>query len=95
MDSDTPLKRIEDLTYDQIQRLAAHWITSVEQLVGIASTPDGIAALSQTLAVNEVDTRALVERARDLLSPEDRAHLSSPADTSRYGLGATPPPKES
>ena len=94
MATETPLNRLDDLTYDQIQRLAAHWITSIEQLVGIASTPDGIAALAQTLSVNEADARAVVEHALALLSPDERARLSTPADTSRYGLGASPPPRD-
>jgi len=93
MSTEIPLKKIEGITYDQIQRLAGHWITSVQQLVGIASTSNGVMSLAPMLGMSEGETRELIEHARELLDPEERLHLSNPADTSRYGLGATPPPK--
>jgi predicted flap endonuclease-1-like 5' DNA nuclease len=93
MSDEIPLKRIEGITHDQIHRLSGHWITSVQQLVGVATTTNGIGALSQILALDERGTREMIEQARGLLDPEERVHLSTPADTSRYGLGAAPPPK--
>ena len=94
MAQDIPLKRIDGITHDQIHRLAGHWITSVQQLVGIASTSNGISSLSQILALDERGTREMIEQARGLLDPDERIHLSAPADTSRYGLGAAQPPRK-
>jgi hypothetical protein len=88
-----PLKRIPGITHDQIHRLSGHWITSVQQLVGIASTTNGVGSLAQILALDEHAAREMIEQARGLLDPDERIHLSSPADTSRYGLGAAQPPK--
>ena len=88
---DIPLGRIPGIDHDQVRRLAAHWITSVEQLVGLASTEGGLDSIARVLGVSPAEASALVNEARALLPPDVADELSRPADTSRFGLGAHRP----
>lgn len=74
-----------------IERLEARWITSVEQLIAIAATPDGITSLADEAKVPTATMRQLVDRAAAVLPAGVRDALSEPVDISQFSLGALPP----
>ena len=92
---ETPLSRVPGLSEATRRRLHDHWITSAEQIVGLASTADGPRTLARALDVDERPARQLIEQCRAALSPEVAASLARPADVSHFGLGATRPRDDS
>ncbi len=92
--ADTPLKDVPGWTTQHIERLAASWITTAEQVVALGGTPGGIRSLAEQLGVPEDEARRLLEAARAKLSPDVRAEMEQAVDTSEYGLGARPPDKD-
>lgn len=91
MSPETPLERIEDLPDAARQKLKARWITSVEQLVAQAATPQGKAHLAALLDADAAAVKGLLARAKALLRPDLVAQLEqeTPQD---HGLGALRPP---
>jgi hypothetical protein len=87
----TPLAGIPGWTPELIDKLAAAWITTAEQVVGTAATAGGVPGLARQLGVQEPEMRRLVARARAALPPSVAAQLDQPVDASQYGLGALPP----
>jgi len=59
----TPLTGIPGWTQEFIDTLNESWITSAEQLVELAATPQGLAALRQHLGISEHHAHRLVEAA--------------------------------
>jgi hypothetical protein len=47
-----------------VSKLAANWITTAEQVVGMGTTPQGLSSLAQQLGVSESRMRRLVDQAR-------------------------------
>jgi len=60
---ETLLAGIPGWTQDLIDRLNEGWITSAEQVVELAATPHGMAALSEHLGISDSDAQQLVEAA--------------------------------
>ena len=91
MSPETPLERIDDLPEETCQKLKARWITTVEQLVAQAATPEGKSHLAALLAADAAGIEGLLARARALLEPGLVAQLEreTPQD---HGLGALKPP---
>lgn len=91
MSPETPLERIEDLPEETCQKLKARWITTIEQLVAQAATPEGKTHLATLLAADAAAVEGLLARARALLEPGLVAQLEreTPQD---HGLGALKPP---
>ena len=58
---ETLLAGIPGWTQDLIDRLNEGWITSAEQVVELAATPHGMAALSEHLGISERHAKRLVE----------------------------------
>jgi hypothetical protein len=87
----TPLAAVPGWTEDLVRKLAANWITTAEQVVGMATTPDGVATLARELGVSEGRMRQLLEHARSALAPARASELAKEVDTRQYGLGALPP----
>lgn len=59
----TRLDGIPGWTPDLIDRLNEGWITTAEQVVELAATADGIAALTEHLEIPEWQARSLVDAA--------------------------------
>jgi hypothetical protein len=59
----TPLDDIPGWTRDLIDRLNEGWITAAEQVVELAATAQGMAALAEHLEIPEWHARALVDAA--------------------------------
>jgi hypothetical protein len=89
--ANTPLTAVPGWTEAQVRKLAGHWITTAEQVVGVAGTEDGVRSLADLLGTSTTEAGRLVESARAALPPAVAAELTNPVDTSRYGLGALPP----
>ena len=89
--ADTPLEEVPIWSRSQIAKLKDSWITTAEQVVGIAATPSGIQSLATQLAVSEEEVRRLVAAAAAALPPDVRVTLERGHDTRNYGLGALPP----
>jgi hypothetical protein len=87
----TPLTDVSGWRKDYIDKLAESWITSAEQVVGMAATAEGIQALAQQLDVSIEEMRRLIDLARASLPPSVARELEMEVDTSQYGLGALPP----
>jgi len=59
----TLLTGISGWTQELIDKLNEGWITSAEQVVELAATPQGLAALGEHLGICERDAQRLVEAA--------------------------------
>ena len=60
---ETLLAGIPGWTQDLIDQLNEGWITSAEQVVELAATPQGMAALSEHLGISDRHAQQLVEAA--------------------------------
>ena len=89
--SGTPLEKIPEWSPNHIAKAKEAWITSAEQVVALAATTGGIRSLSEQLKLSEEKTRELIDSARQVLSPTERAELEAKVDTREYGLGVLPP----
>src|SRR5262245_12222609 len=87
----TPLPGIDGWTPAYVDALAQLWITTAEQVVGLAATPQGISSLAKQLGVSDTEAQRLVGLARAALPAAAAAQLSEEVDTSQHGLGALPP----
>lgn len=94
MDQETELTRLPFWPRAALGRLGESWITTAEQVVGVAATDAGIKALAEQAGLSEREVADLVARTRDALPPDVRARLSAPADTSQFGRGAIDPTKK-
>lgn len=90
-DPETPLSSVPGWTPAHTQKLASSWITSAEQIVGMAADPRTRKSLAAQLQVSEDELGSLVEKARRAIPPGIAEQLSRPVDTRDYGLGALPP----
>lgn len=66
-------------------------IETVGGVLGAAATEAGRKALAEHTGLDAATLARLLHVTAAGLSPADRSRLSSPADTSGYGLGALPP----
>jgi hypothetical protein len=87
----TPLATVPGWTKTHVDKLAANWITTAEQVVGMAANPQNLGALAQQLGVSHQQMQQLVEHARAALPPAAAAQLGKEVDTRSFGLGALPP----
>jgi hypothetical protein len=62
-------------------------------VVGIAATSNGISALAEQTRLTESELRRLIDLTGNRLPVSIRRRLSSPVDTSQFGLGALTPAK--
>ena len=92
---ETPLSQVPGMSEGMRRRLLDHWITSAEQIVGLASTSDGTGTLARALDVSDEVARELVAQSRAALDPATAERLSHPAEVSRFGLGARHPRHDS
>lgn len=89
--ADTPLKSVPGWSKGHAEKLAGHWITTAEQVVGVAGTPGGVRSLAEQLGVSVAEMNNLVERAKAALPPSVARELNESVDGQDYGLGALPP----
>jgi len=92
LDSDdrfqTRLDSIPGSSADVIERLAAIWITSVEQLVSIGMTTSGVVSLSRHMGMSEDGVREILASAESALSPEAVDEIRRRTGEKQWGLGA-------
>ncbi len=84
----TPLLSVPGWSRTHTEGLAKSWITTAEQVVGVAATPAGLDSLARQAGVSDTKMQGLIEAARKALPPAVAASLSQPVDASQYGLGA-------
>ena len=89
--ADTPLDSVSGWAPDHVARMQRAWITTAEQVTALSRTSNGLRSIAEQLEVSEEEARRLVAAARERLSPELRAEMEQPVDTSEYGLGVLPP----
>ena len=87
----TPLEQVPAIDAELRKKLAAFWITSVEELVSTAKANNtaygnGRAALALELGMTEAALKPLISAANDLLPPDIAASFSVPVDQT-YGEG--------
>ncbi len=70
---------------DALQKLAAYWITTAEELVSAATRENGLADLAQILVLPAEQAGRLVELAQNALPP---GVSFAPDEVRRHGLGA-------
>lgn len=85
------LESVVEWPKELVLKLSESWVTTVEQVVALSSTPNGLGSLAKHLGVSEEETRRLIAVARAYLSSEDAAVLEKPVDVKKYGLGALAP----
>jgi hypothetical protein len=81
----TLLNTIQDFPAGAIEKLAAYWITTAEELLGAAVQEGGIAGLSEATGLSQDDVVHLVERAQAALPP---GVSFAPGNVQPHGLGA-------
>jgi hypothetical protein len=91
MEQGNELKRLGIWPAEALERLASQWITSPEQVVAIAATEGGVAALANQAGLSIQSAEALVRATKEALPTEVRERFERPADTSQFGLGARSP----
>ena len=64
------------LTAEQVRLLRERWITTVEEMVSAAATPDAAAGLAQLLGLEEGGLAAVLDSARRMLGEERFQNLS-------------------
>jgi hypothetical protein len=89
------LDAVPGLTEREVDSLKRHWIVSADALVAAAATPGGLTSLADALDVSQSDAAHIVAAARAALPDDVAAALEAPVDTSEFGLGAVPAPRES
>lgn len=90
-----PLDNLGFWSVEALAKLREHWIDSAEQVVALAASVEGRAALARTLDLDEASTAELVARTRSALPANRLTELERPADTSLQQLGAFPPERRS
>jgi hypothetical protein len=89
--SETPLESVQGWTDDLVGLMRASWVTTAEQLVGIASTSSGMQSIAEQLHTDLGRAKSLVGAARARLPEATRQELEQPVDTSDFGLGVLLP----
>lgn len=85
--NDHPLRPNEFLTAESIAVLRAHWIESVEQLLGSTASPAARVAVRDWIGLDEVRFDRLLDALRLELGSKDEAdHLSRPTPGGQLGL---------
>lgn len=74
-----------------MQKLRDSWITTAEQVVAIGSTAEGTTVLAKQTGLREDEVRRLLDLTKSKLPEDVRRRAETPADTSKYGLGAIDP----
>lgn len=91
-DGRRPLAELERLPVHCVGILANLWITTIEELVAIASTEEGRSHLLRLLSLEAGDLEHLLLDAREALGTEAYAALSTAAPGGP--LGAIPPDED-
>jgi len=92
--NETHLKTLPGWTPRHIEKLAAAWIDSAEQVVAISATPGGLRSLADQLQVPEAEARQLIDQARAVLPSAKLVELDAASDLDERGLGALGPDDE-
>jgi hypothetical protein len=88
---ETPLTGVPGLSEDVVRKLKGRWITSADQLVALAASPQSLKSLATELGIDEGETKRMVHAARSVLDPATSAALDRPVDTRKYPLGVRNP----
>ncbi|HUO08907.1 MAG TPA: hypothetical protein VM008_11440 [Phycisphaerae bacterium] len=91
MNDGTPLSSIPGWSPEIVRKLNSRWISTAEQVVGVAASQAGLESLAKDLGLSTRQTRGLVDNARAALPPSVANELGKEVDTSQYGLGSLPP----
>jgi hypothetical protein len=92
--AETELAKLGFWPAEAVKRLGDSWITSPQQLVAVAATPEGISALAAQSGLPRSQLLQLLALTKAALPSDVARELSKPADTSQYGTGALAPPKQ-
>jgi hypothetical protein len=90
---DVALETLDGFDSRYVAKLAESWITTADQLIAIAATPNGLTQLASLLNIPPTKMAQLLDLARVALAPSTVSRLEQPLDTSRLPLGARPTPK--
>ena len=90
---DIPLEAVDGFEPQYVDKLAASWVTTADQLVAIAATPNGLADLASSLEISATKMAELVDLARTALPASTVSRLERPLNTSSFSLGARLTPK--
>jgi len=85
---ETPLSGVPGWLPEYVRKLEESWITTAEQVVAIAETPNGVTTLAARLGVRQPEIERLLDQARAALPSDVALDLKKPVDTSQFGLGA-------
>ena len=78
----------------EIVAFQGHWLTSIQQIVALGATPEGIIQIITLSGLEPELVSELLERTRECLSPVELRQFGTTVATQDYGLGAIPPNRE-
>jgi len=86
-----PLEKVNALDGASVRKLKGFWITTAEQLVAQAATPEGKTRLAGLLGIAETAFADLIAKVKSSLDPETVRRLEAEHPTDK-GMGALKPP---
>ncbi|MFC1762207.1 hypothetical protein ACFL6U_09005 [Planctomycetota bacterium] len=81
-----PLKLEAIFSKTQIQRLAAHWITTPQQILAVGATDEGRGGLAQLLEIDLVSLVSVLDRLAGQMSPEEVRRLQDIKEGGQLGV---------
>jgi methylphosphotriester-DNA--protein-cysteine methyltransferase len=90
--SETALDSLEFWPPEARRKLAQAWIAKAEQVIAIASAPEGLEGLARQAGLETEEMRRLVDLTKARLPRAVVERLETRIDTSQRGLGAIKPP---
>jgi hypothetical protein len=89
--ADTPLESVPEWSEEQVARMKAVGIGTAQGVVAVSTTPRGVESLAEQLNTSKDEANRLVESARAVLTPAERAEMEEVVDPSEFGLGVLRP----
>jgi hypothetical protein len=85
--SGTPLRSIPDFPEERAWQLASLWVSTAEEFVSMASTPQGLTGLGSLLEASQEEMETLVGIASSYLPRDEATKYAMPAET-EFSMGA-------
>ncbi|AHE55070.1 hypothetical protein [Sphingomonas sanxanigenens] len=91
MSADVKLDELGLWPDEALAKLRGAWITTADQLIAMARTSGGVAALSEQTGVDAGEVSRLVGLTEAHRREQGGLGMAGPADTADYGMGALRP----
>ena len=88
---ETELAGLKIWPAEAVDAFAKHWLTSAQQVVALAATPNGKKSIESLTGLSRAAVDRHLTMTRFHLSEDELRDLDTPVDTRDYGLGAAEP----